>query len=101
MKRVVTMRPIPASAIRRSTTPRASAARCAPSMTSPSGRLLTGHSSGGWAALWLQVTYPKLFGGTWPTSPDPSDFRDFLGIDLYAPNANVYRKPDGTPWPLA
>ena len=66
-----------------------------------SGRLLTGHSSGGWAVLWLQVTYPKLFGGTWPTSPDPSDFRDFLGINLYAPNANVYRKPDGTAWPLA
>ena len=67
----------------------------------PSGRLLTGHSSGGWAALWLQVNYPKLFGGAWPTSPDPSDFHNFLGIDLYAPGANVYRKPDGTPWPLA
>jgi hypothetical protein len=24
-----------------------------------------------------------------------------IGINLYAPNANVYRKPDGTPWPLA
>ncbi len=67
----------------------------------PSGRLLTGHSSGGWAALWLQVNYPKLFGGAWPTSPDPSDFHNFLGIDLYARGANVYRKPDGTPWPLA
>lgn len=67
----------------------------------PSGRLLTGHSSGGWAALWLQVNYPKVFGGAWPTSPDPSDFHDFLGIDLYAPGANVYRKPDGSPWPLA
>jgi Putative esterase len=67
----------------------------------PSGRLLTGHSSGGWAVLWLQVNYPKLFGGAWPTSPDPSDFHYFLGINLYAANANVYRKPDGTPWPLA
>jgi hypothetical protein len=67
----------------------------------PSGRLLTGHSSGGWAALWLQVNYPKVFGGAWPTAPDPSDFHDFLGLDLYAPGANVYRKPDGTPWPLA
>jgi S-formylglutathione hydrolase FrmB len=70
-------------------------------MAKPSGRLLTGHSSGGWAVLWLQVTYPKLFGGAWPTSPDPSDFHDFLGINLYVPGANVYRKPDGTPWPLA
>jgi S-formylglutathione hydrolase FrmB len=67
----------------------------------PSGRLLIGHSSGGWAALWLQVNYPKLFGGAWPTSHDPSDFHNFLGIDLYAPSASVYRKPDGTPWPLA
>lgn len=67
----------------------------------PSGRLLTGHSSGGWAALWLQVTYPTTFGGAWPTSPDPSDFHDFLGIDLYARDANVYRQPDGTPRPLA
>jgi S-formylglutathione hydrolase FrmB len=67
----------------------------------PSGRLLTGHSSGGWAVLWLQVNYPKVFGGAWPTSPDPSDFHDFMGINLYVPGANVYRKPDGTPWPLA
>jgi len=67
----------------------------------PSGRLLTGHSSGGWAALWLQVNYPKLFGGAWPTSPDPSAFHNFLGIDLYASGANIYRKTDGTPWPLA
>ncbi|MEP6622667.1 MAG: alpha/beta hydrolase-fold protein [bacterium] len=67
----------------------------------PSGRMLTGHSSGGWAVLWLQVNYPRMFGGAWPTSPDPSDFHSFLGIDLYAPGANVYRKPDGSPWPLA
>jgi len=65
-----------------------------------SGRFLTGHSSGGWATLWLQVRYPKVFGGTWPTSPDPSDFHDFTGIDLYAPHANVYDKPDGQPYPL-
>jgi S-formylglutathione hydrolase FrmB len=67
----------------------------------PAGRFLTGHSSGGWAALWLQVSYPKMFGGAWPTSPDPSDFHSLLGINAYAHNANVYHKPDGTPWPLA
>jgi hypothetical protein len=66
----------------------------------PSGRLLTGHSSGGWATLQLQVNYPRIFGGTWSTSPDPSDFHDFTGADLYAPNANMYRKPDGSPNPL-
>jgi hypothetical protein len=65
-----------------------------------SGRFLQGHSSGGWASLWLQVTYPKIFGGTWSTSPDPSDFHDFTGVDLYAPHANVYHRTDGTPYPL-
>lgn len=64
------------------------------------GRFLNGHSSGGWATLWMQTRYPKIFGGTWSTSPDPSDFHDFTGPNLYAPGANVYRKPDGTPWPL-
>ncbi|WP_430389292.1 alpha/beta hydrolase [Dyella sp. 20L07] len=65
-----------------------------------SSRFLNGHSSGGWATLWLQTRYPKVFGGTWSTSPDPSDFHDFTGIDLYAANANVYRKVDGTAYPL-
>jgi hypothetical protein len=66
----------------------------------PSGRFLQGHSSGGWATLQLQVNYPRVFGGTWSTSPDPSDFHDFTGVDLYAPHANVYHRPDGTPYPL-
>lgn len=64
------------------------------------GRFLNGHSSGGWATLWLQTRYPKVFGGTWSTSPDSSDFHDFTGVDLYAPNANVYRRPDGSAYPL-
>ena len=66
----------------------------------PGGRLLNGHSSGGWATLQLQVNYPEIFGGTWSTSPDPSDFHDFTGVDLYAPSANLYRKPDGSPVPI-
>ena len=64
------------------------------------GRFLNGHSSGGWATLWLQTRYPKIFGGTWSTSPDPSDFHDFTGVDLYAPHANVYHRPDGSAYPL-
>lgn len=64
------------------------------------GRFLNGHSSGGWATLWLQTRYPKIFGGTWSTSPDPSDFHDFTGVDLYAPDANVYRRTDGSAYPL-
>jgi Putative esterase len=64
------------------------------------GRFLQGHSSGGWATLQLQINYPRVFGGTWSTSPDPSDFHNFSGIDLYAPHANVYKGPDGSPYPL-
>jgi S-formylglutathione hydrolase FrmB len=65
-----------------------------------SGRFLQGHSSGGWATLWLQTTYPKIFGGTWSTSPDPSDFHSFTTVDLYAANANMYRFPDGSAHPV-
>ena len=66
----------------------------------PSGRFLQGHSSGGWATLWLQTRYPEIFGGTWSTSPDPSDFHFFSTVDIYAANANMYRNPDGTPSPM-
>ena len=66
----------------------------------PGARFLNGHSSGGWATLWLQVTYPKIFGGTWSTSPDPSDFHDFTGPDIYAPHANMYHRPDGSLYPI-
>jgi enterochelin esterase-like enzyme len=65
-----------------------------------SGRFLQGHSSGGWATLWLQTRYPKIFGGTWSTSPDPSDFHFFSTIDLYAVHANMYRAPDGALHPM-
>jgi enterochelin esterase-like enzyme len=64
------------------------------------GRFITGHSSGGWASLWLQVRYPKVFAGTWPTAPDPSDFHDFTNVDIYAAGANAYRRADGSLTPL-
>ncbi|MBS0359964.1 MAG: enterochelin esterase, partial [Proteobacteria bacterium] len=66
----------------------------------PNGRFLTGHSSGGWASLWIQIRYPKAFGGTWATSPDPTDFHDFLGTNLYAPHANLYAGSDGARHPM-
>lgn len=66
----------------------------------PSGRFLTGHSSGGWFALYAMVRYPALFGGAWATSPDPPDFRDFLGVDLYAPDSNMYRNARGETRPM-
>jgi pimeloyl-ACP methyl ester carboxylesterase len=67
----------------------------------PEARFLAGHSSGGWASLWLQVTFPDAFGGTWSSSPDPVDFRDFQRVDLYAPGANVYVDEAGRRRPIA
>ena len=70
-------------------------------MATARGRFVTGHSSGGWAALWLGVTYPEIFGGTWPTAADPSDFRNFTGPNLrQRPPPNFYKRADGTPWGL-
>jgi len=65
----------------------------------PSSRFLTGHSSGGWSSIWLQTAYPDVFGGAWPTAPDPVDFRSFVGIDL-TKDRNMYRRADGTARPL-
>ena len=56
----------------------------------PGGRFLLGHSSGGWASLWLQVGHPDVFAGAWATAPDPVDFRDFMGVNLYEPGANIF-----------
>ncbi|MEK6643692.1 MAG: alpha/beta hydrolase-fold protein [Planctomycetota bacterium] len=63
-------------------------------------RFLTGHSSGGWSSLWLQVAYPDFFGGVWSTSPDPVTFKDFCGTDLYDPEANFYTDADGKLRPM-
>ncbi len=64
-------------------------------------RFLTGHSSGGWSSLWLQITYPEFFGGTWSTSPDPVDFRDFQKINIYSPGENMFKDQNGEKRPLA
>jgi hypothetical protein len=67
----------------------------------PRARFLTGHSSGGWSSLWLQVTYPDHFNGVWSTSPDPVDFRDFQRINLYRAGENMFVDSNGERRPLA
>ncbi len=57
-------------------------------------KLLTGHSSGGWTVLSLQVHYSEVFDGCWSSSPDPVDFRDYQGVNLYE-GENLYYTPDG------
>ena len=67
----------------------------------PKARFLGGHSSGGWASLWLQIQHPEKFAGVWSTAPDPVDFRDWQGTNLYEANANVYWTATGARKPLA
>lgn len=55
-------------------------------------RLLMGHSSGGWSALWLQTKYPKVFDGCWASSPDYVDFRSFQKVNLYEDKNMFYDK---------
>jgi hypothetical protein len=70
-------------------------------LAEPSARFVTGHSSGGWSSLWLQVTYPDFFGGTWSTAPDPVDFRDFQRINIYKPGTNMFKDEAGQDRPIA
>ena len=71
-------------------------------MATPSARFLRGHSSGGWSSLWLMVNFPDSFGGVWSTAPDPVDFRDYQGVDLYAdPPLSLYFDEHGERRPIA
>ncbi len=63
-------------------------------------RFVTGHSSGGWSSLWLQVAYPDFFGGCWSTAPDPVDFRAFQTMNIYA-DRNGHWTGDGLLRPLS
>jgi S-formylglutathione hydrolase FrmB len=56
----------------------------------PSQRFVMGQSTGGYGALWLQLNYPRAFGGCWAVSPDPVDFSDFLSLNIYDPNKNAF-----------
>ena len=67
----------------------------------PTARFVTGHSSGGWSSLWLQVTYPDFFGGVWATAPDPVDFHVMQTIDIYKSGANFFWDENHQPRPLA
>ncbi|MFM9961800.1 MAG: alpha/beta hydrolase [Planctomycetaceae bacterium] len=67
----------------------------------PQARFLTGHSSGGWSSLWLMVSHPDDFAGTWSTSPDPVTFENFQNINLFATGENMYSDRAGNRRPIA
>ncbi len=55
----------------------------------PQARVLSGVSTGGWAALGLQIFYPDFFNGTWSACPDPVDFRALELANIYEDD-NLY-----------
>ena len=67
----------------------------------PQARFLTGHSSGGWSSLWMMITHPDQFAGTWSISPDPVTFEDFQNINLYSGQDNMYVDRHGERRPIA
>ncbi len=76
----------------------------------PYARILEGGSTGGWEALAFQIFYPDFFGGAFGYCPDPVDFSDVEGFNIYEDTNAYYRQngwvkvptisvryPDGTP----
>jgi hypothetical protein len=55
-------------------------------------RFLTGGSTGGWESFALQVLYPEFYGGCWAFSPDPLDFRNVEGINVYEDKNAFYKE---------
>lgn len=62
----------------------------------PWARVLTGGSTGGWIALYTQVTRPESFGGAWSYCPDMPDYRSLLHTNMYV--EKNYFVPDGYKW---
>jgi S-formylglutathione hydrolase FrmB len=61
----------------------------------PQTRFLMGQSSGAWTGLWLIINYPDMFGAAYVASPDPVDFKDFTGTNIYEKNANMFYDSTG------
>ncbi len=65
---------------------------------SSAGRFATGCSTGGWAALAMQVFDPDYFNGVWSFSPDSPSFEAFQLVNLKEDenafvNASGYERP--------
>ena len=67
----------------------------------PYARVLTGGSTGGWESFALQVFYSDFYGGTWSFAPDPLDFRNVEGINIYEDVNAFYKVHDWYTVPIA
>jgi hypothetical protein len=64
-------------------------------------RVLTGGSTGGWESFALQVFHPDFYGGTWSYAPDPLDFRNVEGINIYEDDNAFYKQHEWYRVPIA
>ncbi len=58
----------------------------------PYARVLEGGSTGGWEALALQLFYPDFFGGAFVYCPDPVEFSDVEGVQIYNDKNAFFRE---------
>lgn len=65
-----------------------------PLIREPGARIVVGHSSGGWASIWLAMNYPETFGWCFSGSPDPVDFHAFQKVNIYE-QSNFYTDAEG------
>jgi hypothetical protein len=64
----------------------------------PQARIVTGHSSGGWTSLWLQLQWPDVFGACFSSAPDPIDFTAFQKSNIYE-DESMFVMSDGSETP--
>jgi hypothetical protein len=65
----------------------------------PYARVVSGGSTGGWIAAYLQIFHPTFFGGAWCSCPDAVTFSDVEGIDFYKDENAFYKIYDWRPVP--
>ena len=58
-------------------------------------RVVAGHGSGGWAAIWLALEHPRVFSAAFASAPDPVDFSAFATSNLYK-DENLFVGADGS-----
>jgi len=64
-------------------------------------RVLTGGSTGGWESLAVQILNPDFYGGTWTFAPDPIDFRNVEGINIYEDKNAFFKEHEWYRVPIA
>ncbi len=68
-----------------------------PVLATGKSRFLVGKGAGGLAALNLLADRPDFYAGAWALAPDPVDFHDFYGLDLFAdPLPNAFQTKNET-----